>query len=375
MGKILVKLKDIDLTETSRFDKYTDFKEQFNFEANHRPFLQTYLPPEEKQHQQELKESINNIPHQKLKAKADELIKSQNIQDKHGELLEHMISKSKGDYNHHSSMWSPLLWQANENSDRTKVSIGDKIYEIYDLNYAVAETLQHLYSSEDPAAEYYDWIERQQKIEFEINTAGTTEEEIVARNTFIVFLNDRETDIKRIMSLYAGAAFNPNSRMQESAQEKLKFLTFKISELRRLRQKTEATKDHADTREQLAEEERQRQKEALAVVQGLTAAALAHNAFSLTNKYLDNQNDICFEDRMSQCVLDIQEEASAQNEIQQKIALTREKHKRICQIIHDLRHSLPQKEGYSTEQKSNNITTPQTRMLQGFRCEHFNSLT
>ena len=45
MGKILVKLKDIDLTETSRFDKYTDFKEQFNFEANHRPFLQTYLPP------------------------------------------------------------------------------------------------------------------------------------------------------------------------------------------------------------------------------------------------------------------------------------------------------------------------------------------
>ena len=58
-----------------------------------------------------------------------------------------------------------------------------------------------------------------------------------------------------------------------------------------------------------------------------------------------------------------------------KIALAREKHKRICQIIHDLRHSLPQKEGYSTEQKSNNITTPQTRMLQGFRCEHFNSLT
>ena len=40
---------------------------------------------------------------------------------------------------------------------------GNSEVSVYDLSYVLAETLQHLYSGEDPKAEYYDWVQIQRK--------------------------------------------------------------------------------------------------------------------------------------------------------------------------------------------------------------------
>lgn len=120
---------------------------------------------------------------------------------------------------------------------------------VYDLDYIIAESLQHLYSSEDPKAEYYDWVQVQRRIEVDINTNGTTEDEVNARNNFIGFLDDRETELKLIISLYEGAERGGTGPYKEMAQDKLAFMRFKLSELRRLRDRTAQTKNKADEQE------------------------------------------------------------------------------------------------------------------------------
>ena len=73
--------------------------------------------------------------------------------------------------------------------------------------------------------------------------------------------------------------------MQESAQEKLKFLTFKLSELRRLRQRTETTKSRADSKEYFEQKERRQQQ----IATSATAGIVAMEALSLGDKRLAEQ--------------------------------------------------------------------------------------
>lgn len=286
MEKMIVNLQDVSIDNIPNFSDYEEFKSGLEFELENRQFIHTYLPPEIKSRNEALSSAIGFMPPEHLRMKADELLQNQKIAGKYDDLINLMASKSNNNYNQFSSMWSPLIWQAREDNSRQQVEIstknGKKNIDAFDMDYLIAENLQHLYSSEDPAAEYYDWCERQQKIEIDINTGGTTEDEIVARDTFINFLDDRETEIKRVMQLYAGAAFNTNCRMQESAQEKLKFLTFKLSELRRLRQRTETTKSRADSKEYFEQREQRQQQ----IATSATAGLVAMEALSLGDKQL-----------------------------------------------------------------------------------------
>lgn len=154
---------------------------------------------------------------------------------------------------------------------------------ISDLSYVLAESLQHLYSSEDPKAEYYDWVEAQRQIEIDINTNGTTKDEIKARNSFIGFLDDRETELKLIISLYATAERNGTGYYKEMAQNKLSFLQFKLSELRRLRDRTQATKSKSD------EQERAEKEMAQAAGMVLGGIALASAEEQALGRYVQNQ--------------------------------------------------------------------------------------
>ena len=120
---------------------------------------------------------------------------------------------------------------------------------ISDISFALAESLQYLYSGESPLSEYYDWVQDQRKIEVDINTNGTTEEEIFNRNNFISFLDDRETELKLIISLYGTAERNGTGAYKELAQQRLNFLNFKLNELRRLRERTAQTKSISDEKE------------------------------------------------------------------------------------------------------------------------------
>ena len=159
---------------------------------------------------------------------------------------------------------------------------------VSDLSYVLAESLQHLYSSEDPKAEYYDWVEAQRKIEIDINTNGTTEDEIKARNSFIGFLDDRETELKLIISLYATAERNGTGYYKEMAQNKLSFLYFKLSELRRLRDRTHATKSKSDEQERA---EKEMAETATRIVGGVALASAAEQALYRYGQYQEIGNE------------------------------------------------------------------------------------
>lgn len=165
---------------------------------------------------------------------------------------------------------------------------------VSDLSYVLAESLQHLYSSEDPKAEYYDWVEAQRQIEIDINTNGTTEDEIKARNSFIGFLDDRETELKLIISLYATAERNGTGYYKEMAQNKLSFLHFKLSELRRLRDRTHATKSKSDEQERT---EKEMAQTATRVVGGIALASVGEQY--IRNQEIGNEFDSAVEGVMT----------------------------------------------------------------------------
>ena len=167
---------------------------------------------------------------------------------------------------------------------------------VSDLSYILAESLQHLHSGEDPKAEYYDWVQAQRHIEVAINTNGTTEAEIHARNFFIDFLDDRETELKLIISLYETAERGSSGYYKELAQNKLSFMHFKLSELRRLRDRTQATKNKSDEQERQEKEIAETTTNTINITAATSLALeqIKQNEQYLANKYLNNEfeNDI-----------------------------------------------------------------------------------
>ncbi len=139
----------------------------------------------------------------------------------------------------------------NQHRPVTKVA-EDVVISTYDLDFVLAMSLQEMDAKQSPEAEYRDWIEITQKIESDINTNGTTQGEVDARNLFIGFLDHRETEMKRVMALYSSAALHSYGYYKEEAYKKLEYMRFKLSELRRLRTRLLATRSHSD------EEERRR---------------------------------------------------------------------------------------------------------------------
>ena len=130
---------------------------------------------------------------------------------------------------------------------------------VSDLSYVLAESLQHLYSSEDPKAEYYDWVNSQRTIEADYHVNGVSDEELSAGRGFAAFLDDRETEMKLVMSLYMSAAIHGKGYYKERAQEQLYFMRFKLRELRRIRTAIQEANRSAQLQNQ-AEKEREEQR-------------------------------------------------------------------------------------------------------------------
>lgn len=177
------------------------------------------LTEEQREKERLVKEKIREIPQEKrtekLEQKAQELIESANV---------------------------------------TKRDIDGITVSTYDLMFILADSLQRLYSGENKTTEYHDWVQIEDKIEIDLNTNGVEQHELDAKHGFIGFLDQRETELKLVISLYSAAALYGNDYYKERARDELKFLTFKLSELRRLRTKMQATPDKTDAQERTERE-------------------------------------------------------------------------------------------------------------------------
>ncbi len=126
-----------------------------------------------------------------------------------------------------------------------------------DISFSLAEGLQYMYSGENPQSEYHDWVNDQAEIETAVKVDGETREETIEKNNFVSFLNDRETELKLVISLFEIARSNSSGYYKDAAENRLGFLYFKLSELRRLRERTSQAKGYSV-------EEKEQEKERLA---------------------------------------------------------------------------------------------------------------
>lgn len=191
--------------------------------------------------QETIAKKLQSMPKNDLEEKTDSFIQQQGLHH-HQKISEHMATKSQGNFIQFNDAWSPIIWQANEIKDKSTVIVNKQPVKVSCMDFYIANSLQSIQSPQSPEAEYYDWINQAKQIEQDVIHKGTTLEEYSARNNFLSMLDDRETELKRVITLYAGAAFNPFCEQQLIAQEKLKFLVFKLSELRRLRERLQQVK-------------------------------------------------------------------------------------------------------------------------------------
>lgn len=249
------------------FEEYTEWREEYRQQSEglfadvHYTLEQT---PEQRQKMNFAGSVLNNIDKDVLKQEADRFIEQQKL---------NKVANAYG-----------TMEKLEEIKQVAKIQ-GVEI-NTFELDFLIAETLQRNDAGEDPYAEYRDWIEQQQSIEDRINSDGTTQEEVDARGMFISFLGDRETEMRRVIALYAGAAVYGNGPLKEQALERLAFMNFKLSELRRLRVKTQATKDRADSQEELNRIQDRKQARIMAA----GAMMLAHE--NMVHRYLRNKSGI-----------------------------------------------------------------------------------
>lgn len=142
-----------------------------------------------------------------------------------------------------------------DHADSKEVKFGQVSIDSGALMVMLAENYQRTEASISPQAEYYVWREVTDKLVVELNTDGASVQEVSARGSFIDFLENREAEMKMVMSLYYAASANGNGYYQELAKNQLTFMRFKMSELRRFKAKMQATPSMANA------EELQKQKE------------------------------------------------------------------------------------------------------------------
>ncbi len=289
-----------------------------------------------------VEEHLNRVPAQVLKKEADRFVAKQGL----GEAAK--VAKEE--------------LKKNTNFQGMTVST-------FDLDYMIAESLQKIYSSEDPKAEYYDWVETQQKIATDINTGGTTQQEVDARNMFIDFLDGRETEIKRIMSLYSGAAIHGQGYYKDMAQEKLAFLTFKLSELRRLRTRTEQLKNKSDEQER---QEKQFEKGVRTASAGMAAAAIGYGA---AETYMMAKTGLLakdFEKNLGEHLVEFRPVSETREDAERKIYQVRENNQKMADMINGLRFG-KSKEEQDREAGKQNLKA-RIQRLRGFELARFNEL-
>ncbi|MBQ8661569.1 MAG: hypothetical protein IJ482_04510, partial [Alphaproteobacteria bacterium] len=201
------------------------------------------------------------------------------------------------------------------------------------------------------------------------NSSGTTQEEVNARNGYIDFLGDRETEMRRIIALYAGAAVYGNGPLKEQALERLAFLNFKLSELRRLRVKMQATKDRADSREELDRIEEKKQ------AQILTAGALLFAHENMTNRYLRSKSGIDsreFEQGIGEEFVRFRPVTETREAAENKIETIRRNGRKTVVLLTAMRMGKSKEDVEREEAMARR--EPRVRSLNGFRMARYRSI-
>ena len=362
--RVYVQLKDTaKVPDREMYREYADYSTQLKKDWQQAGFTRAYLPQEIQEQYQDVREVLTQHAERNpaaFKKSVDALIRDQKLEQKYGTYVQAASQGMSG-------------YLPSKDDSKAVTSFKGRTVDAFGLDYMIAESLQQIYSEQDPRAEYYDWIKQQHDIEVNINTGGTTEEEIVERNAFISFLDDRETEIKRIMVLYAGAAFNSHSRQQAAAQEKLKFLVFKLSELRRLREKTQNTKSQADSKEYFEEQEKRQRDEARRLTMG--AATAGYVAMSLAEQRLNEKvNAAELENSLGDRLLYMKPDTQTKEQVYAKINATKHNRNLMAKMIMKMR-GLEVNEDTEEENVPEMPLRKQIRQPRGFVAREYNQYT
>ena len=353
---------------------YAELTNRMNVDSENFNYVIDHMPPAYANTDAYIKNYVSNLSEDELKARADGLIKAQNLKGNDG-LLDHMAEKRRGNFSQYRAQWSPIMWQAHEKENKQTVKIGEKIVNAGDLDYSIAESLEMQDSNTDPVSEYYGWVRLQADIESDIRADGATCEEIHHRNLFIDFMEHRETEIKRIAALYSAAALNPFSPMQKIAQEKLCFTLFKLSELRRLRDKMKATKSTPDKCKHEIEKERklkELQQRRMEFARAYNPVIEDNNEFSLGEQRLAaafmahtlNQG-------ISDQLTHFRPVSQTPEQAMQKMDTAVHNHNTMREMLQAMRNGMSREEWLKTHHQTPQ-QAPQSRQLRGFDINRYN---
>lgn len=239
----------------------------------------------------------------------------------------------------------------------------DKNVDVGDISFSLAENMQQMYSGENPRSEYHDWVTNQAEIANAVKTDGETKEETAEKNNFVKFLDDRETELKLVISLFEIARANSKGYYKEAAENRLSFLYFKLSELRRLREKTQQTKGYSV-------EEKEKEKERL-------AKELEQKSINLLNriiidKYINEDYDARqFDSGVEGISLHYRPDANNVNEAQNKIITLQGNKYRMRQHVVQLsgRNTGRYVEYYEQDERTNLV-----RHRRGFRAFEYDQV-
>lgn len=110
-----------------------------------------------------------------------------------------------------------------------KIKIGGTEVSFDDLAVSVARSIQTMESETSPQEEYYRWIYEAQDVITKMTDGDITDSDIELRENFLGDLDQRETDMRVCISLYASRPDNPY------AKEQLAFLQVKLAKLMEIR--------------------------------------------------------------------------------------------------------------------------------------------
>ncbi len=126
--------------------------------------------------------------------------------------------------------------------------------EIDTLAFAVAESLQTMESETCPVNEYFEWIDEAQDVIRNMTDGNITDDDIDKREDFLSDLDQRETEMRVYMALYARCS-------SPAAKERLAFLQTKLAKLMELRSAVKAatkSREEAEKFQEVKEEEKKR---------------------------------------------------------------------------------------------------------------------
>lgn len=155
-----------------------------------------------------------------------------------------------------------LMERANSRIDPTKELQASDL-EINVLSLSVAKSMQAIDSETTPENEYFRWIEDAQNLIKDMNKDDVKQSTIDKREDFLADLDQRESEMRVYMALYASC----NS---DEAKQRLAFLQIKLAKLMELRSAVKAStrsKEEAEYRLKIKEEEKKLAEEYIATLE------------------------------------------------------------------------------------------------------------